>query len=56
MFVAGFVITGVGLFVLGSLKTLFTSKAWYLSGLETLIVGGFSAAISYVLGILLEDV
>jgi VIT1/CCC1 family predicted Fe2+/Mn2+ transporter len=38
------------------LKTLFTYHSWYYSGIETLVIGGAAAIISYVLGAVLENI
>jgi vacuolar iron transporter family protein len=47
-------LTGLTLFALGALKVKITSKNWFLSGLEMLIVGGVAAAAAYIVGTLLS--
>lgn len=47
------ILTGLTLFILGSLKTKFTGKNWIISGLEMLLVGGLAAGAAYCIGFLL---
>ena len=47
------IITGITLFILGTLKVYFTRQHWYRAGLEMLLLGGFAAAAAYVVGALL---
>ncbi len=47
------ILTGITLFILGTLKVYFTRQAWYRAGLEMLLLGGFAAAAAYVVGVLL---
>lgn len=47
------VLTGITLFILGTLKIYFTRQPWYRAGLEMLLLGGFAAAAAYVVGIML---
>lgn len=47
-------LTGLTLFILGTLKTRFTDIAWWKSGLEMLGVGGLAATAAYVIGLLLK--
>jgi VIT1/CCC1 family predicted Fe2+/Mn2+ transporter len=46
-------LTGVTLFVLGAVKVRITGKNWFLSGLETFVIGGITAAAAYGVGVLL---
>jgi len=50
LFTLSCVLTGVALFLLGALKSRFTLHAWYVSGIEVLIVGGSCAAAAYLIG------
>jgi vacuolar iron transporter family protein len=52
-FLAASVLTGLTLFTLGALKTRFTGRSWFISGLEMLLVGGLAAGAAYVIGMLL---
>ena len=47
------VLTGITLFILGTLKVYFTRQPWYRAGLEMLLLGGFAAAAAYFVGVLL---
>lgn len=44
------VFTGVTLFVIGSLRTIFTKRSIFRSGLEMLLVGSIAAVIAYFIG------
>lgn len=47
------ILTGITLFVLGTLKIYFTRQPWYRAGIEMLLLGGFAAAAAYLVGALL---
>jgi VIT1/CCC1 family predicted Fe2+/Mn2+ transporter len=49
-FVVSCVLAGLTLFALGALKSGFTLRAWWASGLEMLAVGGVAAAAAYGVG------
>ena len=46
-------LTGITLFILGTLKIYFTRQPWYRAGTEMLLLGGFAAAAAYVVGVML---
>lgn len=48
------ILTGVTMFLLGALKSIFSSKHWLRSGLEILILGGVAAGVAYGVGVLLR--
>lgn len=48
--------TALVLFVIGSLRTLFTKKNWFLAGLEMLFLGGVAAIIAYSIGFLISSI
>jgi len=50
LFKAACTVTGVVLFIMGCVKSNFSASPWYLSGLETLFLGGACATLAYVLG------
>ena len=43
------------LFVLGAIKSLMTTRSWWVSGLEMLAVGSFVAFVSFIIGFLIEE-
>ncbi len=47
-------LSGLGLFILGAAKSLFTRRNALLSGFEMLIVGGMAASVAYLVGVLLK--
>ena len=50
LFAAACVITGVVLFLMGCVKSIFSTSRWYLCGLETLLLGGACATVAFTLG------
>ncbi|HXG92494.1 MAG TPA: VIT1/CCC1 transporter family protein [Blastocatellia bacterium] len=53
-FLLSIVLTGLVFFVIGSIKSIWSTVAWWRSGLETLIVGSMAAALAYAAGIVLK--
>jgi predicted membrane protein (TIGR00267 family) len=47
------VVSMVGLFILGSLKTKITERVWWKSGLEMVAIGAAAAIITYGAGALI---
>lgn len=45
------VLTGVALFVVGMVKAPYVAHRWYVSGFETLVLGGLAAAVAYAIGL-----
>ena len=45
-------VTLLGLFLLGALKTKYTLKNWFKSGLQVMFVGFITATVGYILGYL----
>jgi VIT1/CCC1 family predicted Fe2+/Mn2+ transporter len=50
MFYAAGTITAFLVFILGSMKSSFSSVFWVYSGIETVLVAGASSAVAYALG------
>ncbi len=48
------VMTFIAFFFIGSAKVFVTKKNWFLSGMETLLVGGVAAVIAYTIGYFLR--
>jgi VIT1/CCC1 family predicted Fe2+/Mn2+ transporter len=48
-------LTGAVFFVIGSVKSRWSSASWWRSGFSTLLVGGIAAALAYVVGVLLKS-
>ncbi len=53
-FVATIFATLIALFLVGTIKSKFTTRNWFISGLETSAIAGFGAAIAYTIGFLLR--
>jgi VIT1/CCC1 family predicted Fe2+/Mn2+ transporter len=47
---AAAICSGIGLFIVGSVKTLQTKKSWLLSGTENLVLGLAAGVLSYFVG------
>mmetsp|Transcript_3722 Transcript_3722/g.7241 ORF Transcript_3722/g.7241 Transcript_3722/m.7241 type:complete len:290 (+) Transcript_3722:128-997(+) len=50
LFTAACVITGIVLFAMGCVKSLFSTHKWYLCGAETLLLGGACATVAFTIG------
>lgn len=48
-------LTGVVFFVIGSVKSRWSTVSWWRSGFSTLLVGGTAAVLAYAVGIALRD-
>jgi vacuolar iron transporter family protein len=48
-------LTGVVFFVIGSVKSRWSTASWWRSGFSTLLVGGAAASLAYAVGIALRD-
>ncbi len=53
-FITSIIFTSIALFLVGSIKANIVDKKWFLSGLETLIIGGVAALIAYFIGFWLK--
>jgi VIT1/CCC1 family predicted Fe2+/Mn2+ transporter len=54
-FVLSSVLTAAVFFVIGSIKSRWSTVNWWRSGLSTLFVGGIAAALAYLVGVLLRS-
>lgn len=54
MFLVTCFFTLLALFVVGAVKSKFSIRNWFVSGLETMFIGGLAAFIAYLVGYLLR--
>lgn len=54
-FLISSVLTGITFFLIGSVKSRWSTSSWLRSGAETFIVGSLAAALAYAVGVLLKD-
>ncbi len=54
LFAGSIFCTAITLFLVGSLRSFFTRRSWWRSGLEMLFVGALAAGAAYVLGALIK--
>mmetsp|Transcript_37922 Transcript_37922/g.77391 ORF Transcript_37922/g.77391 Transcript_37922/m.77391 type:complete len:296 (-) Transcript_37922:396-1283(-) len=54
LFTCACVITGIVLFCMGCVKSAFSSRNWFLCGLETLLLGGACATVAFTIGQLVD--
>jgi VIT1/CCC1 family predicted Fe2+/Mn2+ transporter len=54
-FLISAILTGAVFFVIGSIKSRWSTVAWWRSGLSTFFVGGIAAALAYIVGMLLRS-
>mmetsp|Transcript_9580 Transcript_9580/g.1518 ORF Transcript_9580/g.1518 Transcript_9580/m.1518 type:complete len:125 (-) Transcript_9580:174-548(-) len=50
LFLASLILTGMALWSLGFIKSKFTARHWFQSGLETFTVGVIAAGASFLIG------
>jgi len=50
LFMSACVVTGVVLFIMGCIKSMFSASRWYWCGMETLLLGGACATVAYTIG------
>ncbi|HEY3102062.1 MAG TPA: VIT1/CCC1 transporter family protein [Pyrinomonadaceae bacterium] len=53
-FTISIILTGAVFFVIGSIKSRWSTVAWWRSGLSTFFVGGIAAALAYAVGVVLR--
>lgn len=54
-FAVSVALTGAIFFVIGSIKSRWSTARWWRSGLSTLFVGGIAATLAYLVGIFLRN-
>ncbi len=54
-FLLSSLLTGMGFFIVGALKSFFVERKWLYAGMETLLLGGGAAAIAYGIGVCLRN-
>ncbi len=55
-FVISSILTGVTFFLIGSVKSRWSTSSWFRSGLETFTVGSLAAILAYAVGVLLKEI
>lgn len=50
------ILTGAVFFVIGSIKSRWSTVSWWRSGISTLVVGGIAATLAYAVGLFLKRV
>jgi vacuolar iron transporter family protein len=55
-FLVSCILTGATFFLIGSLKSRWSTSSWLRSGLETLFVGTLAASLAYGVGVLLKGI
>lgn len=54
-FITSTILVGSSLFLVGFLRTIYTKKKAFQSGIETFTIGGFAAFVSFTVGYLLRN-
>jgi VIT1/CCC1 family predicted Fe2+/Mn2+ transporter len=44
----------ISLFIVGSARTRFTKKPWFVGGVEMVLIGGLAASVAYITGFLVD--
>lgn len=53
-FLLSSILVGVTLFLVGSIRSIYTKKKWIKGGIEMFLIGGSAAVVAYSVGFLLE--
>ena len=54
MFLGSALLVAMTLFAIGSLRSIFTQKPWFRSGIEMLVIGGVAAFIAFGVGFVID--
>jgi len=49
------ILTGAIFFIIGSVKSRWSTISWWRSGISTLFVGGIAAGLAYAVGVFLKN-
>jgi VIT1/CCC1 family predicted Fe2+/Mn2+ transporter len=55
LFVSACVVTGLVLFLMGSVKSFFSKQHWLRAGMETFLLGGACATVAFTIGQVVHD-
>jgi len=55
-FAVSVLLTGIAFFAIGAVKGRIVDQRWWLSGIETLAIGGLAAGTAYLIGLALQGV
>jgi DNA damage-binding protein 1 len=55
LFLSACVVTGVTLFMMGCVKSFFSTQHWVQAGMETFLLGGACATVAYTIGQFMEQ-
>lgn len=53
-FTSSVLLTGIVFFVIGSIKSRWSTSSWWHSGFTTLLVGGIAASLAYLTGVIIK--
>ena len=54
-FTVSVILTGAVFFIIGSVKSRWSTVSWWRSGISTLAVGGIAASLAYAVGVFLKN-
>ncbi len=55
-FLFSIILTGAVFFLIGSVKSRWSTDSWWISGLTTFLVGGAAAALAFLAGVILKNI
>lgn len=56
LFASACIVTGLVLFLMGSVKSFFSKQHWLRAGMETLLLGGACATVAFTIGQIVHDI